>query len=65
MNEEIKSKKLRLLGSLCSGHASHTRFWTGESGVLKPCLGFPAALEEYRANRKEMSDRGESPRGKL
>lgn len=33
--------------------------------MSKPCLGFPAALGECRANRKEMSDRRESPRGRV
>lgn len=33
--------------------------------MSEPFLGFTAALGECRANRKEMSDRRESPRGKL
>lgn len=33
--------------------------------MSKPCLGFPAVLGECRTNRKEMSDRRESPRGRL
>lgn len=59
MNKEIRKKKWRLLDSMWSGRASHTRFW-----MSKPCLGFPAALGKCGANRKEMFDRGESPKGK-
>lgn len=43
MNEEIKSKKLRLLDSLCSGHASHTRFWTEGKLDVEALLRFPSS----------------------